>query len=269
VLIPGTPQLLVITPQSIAGTYLAGAASFGPKLSFPGLTSLAFPVIDGGNRVTLDHEVTDGSKPDGAPDDLFRKATVYEIWDKNSRNVVWLAKSFTEKLLDKRNRTVFVSDNFDDGNDTSPAPAWVRHDPIHDAGVPGGCYSGATFTFPGGGYRLFSPAPCVPDAGGPRAYSLREETAWDNFYISVDALSWDDTVRELFGLAARVNNPGPGTTLREAVWVDYFSDAGDFSVSTKPRVSRAPLLPWKISPKSTMNTSGKARVQKTAALSRV
>src|SRR5262249_32017776 len=46
VLIPGTPQLLVIAPDLIAGVYLAGAASFGPKLSFPGLTSQAFPVIE-------------------------------------------------------------------------------------------------------------------------------------------------------------------------------------------------------------------------------
>jgi len=46
VLIPGTPQLLVIAPDSIAGIYLAGTASFGPKLSFPGLTSQAFPVIE-------------------------------------------------------------------------------------------------------------------------------------------------------------------------------------------------------------------------------
>jgi hypothetical protein len=28
----------------------------------------------------------------------------------------------------------------------------------------------------------------------------------------VDALSWDDTVHQLFGIAARINTPGPGTT---------------------------------------------------------
>lgn len=105
-----------------------------------------------------------------------------------------------------------VVDNFDDGNDTSPAPAWVHRDPIAEAGVPGACYSGATYTFPSGGYRILSPLPCVPDAGGPRAYSLRQETTWTDFYISVDALNWDDTVHQLFGIVARASNVGPGTT---------------------------------------------------------
>jgi len=105
-----------------------------------------------------------------------------------------------------------VFDDFNDGNDTAPPPAWVHHDPIADAGIPGACYSGATFTFPGGGYRLFSPLPCVTDAGGPRAVSLREETTWSDFYISVDALNWDDTIHQLFGIVARASNVGPGTT---------------------------------------------------------
>ena len=39
--------------------------------------------------------------------------------------------------------------------------------------------------------------------------------------------------------------------------------------ATQPKVNRALLLPWKISPNRTMNTSGKASVQKTAARSRV
>ena len=52
VLIPGTPKLLVLSPDSIAGTYLAGRASFGPALSFPGLTRQAFPVVEDGNLGT-------------------------------------------------------------------------------------------------------------------------------------------------------------------------------------------------------------------------
>ena len=58
------------------------------------------------------------------------------------------------------------ADDFNDGNDTTPAPAWVHLDPIADA-VPPPCYTGATFTFPSGGYRLYSPLPCTPAAGGP------------------------------------------------------------------------------------------------------
>lgn len=104
------------------------------------------------------------------------------------------------------------ADDFNDGNDTAPAPAWVHEDAIAEAGVPSACYPGATFTFPSGGYRLFSPLPCVTAAGSPRVSSLREETIWSDFYISVDVINWDNTLRELFGIAARINTPGPGTT---------------------------------------------------------
>jgi len=104
------------------------------------------------------------------------------------------------------------ADDFNDGNDTAPAPAWARQDPIAEAGIPSACYPGATFTFPSGGYHLFSPLPCVPDAGSPRVSSLRTESIWSDFYISLDVINWDNTVRELFGIAARINTPGLGTT---------------------------------------------------------
>jgi hypothetical protein len=108
--------------------------------------------------------------------------------------------------------TTSFADDFNDGNDTTPAPAWIREDPIAEAGVPAPCYTGGTFTFPGGGYKLFSPVPCVTAAGGPRVSALRGDRIWSDFYISVDVLSWDDTVHQLFGIAARINTPGPGST---------------------------------------------------------
>jgi len=46
VLVSGTPQLEVQAPSEVAGIYLAGAASFGPPLSFPGLTKQAMPVVE-------------------------------------------------------------------------------------------------------------------------------------------------------------------------------------------------------------------------------
>jgi hypothetical protein len=104
------------------------------------------------------------------------------------------------------------ADDFNDGDDTNPIPGWVHEDPIAEAGISPACYPGATFTFPGGGYRLFSPLPCPNPAGSPRVSSLRMESVWSDFYISVDVLDWDDTVRQLFGIAARINTPGPGTT---------------------------------------------------------
>jgi hypothetical protein len=102
-------------------------------------------------------------------------------------------------------------DDFNDGNDNAPLPAWVREDPIA-AAIPAPCYPGATFTFPSGGYRLFSPVPCNTAAGSPRISSLRTENVWSDFYISLDVINWDDTIRELFGIAARINTPGLGTT---------------------------------------------------------
>jgi hypothetical protein len=105
-----------------------------------------------------------------------------------------------------------VSDNFNDGNDTTPAPAWVHQDAIAQA-VPSPCYTGATFTFPNGGYRLFSPLPCISDPNlRPRVSSILTNTVWSDFYVSVDVVNWDDTIRQLFGIAARVNTPGLGTT---------------------------------------------------------
>jgi hypothetical protein len=100
-------------------------------------------------------------------------------------------------------------DNFDDGNDTVPAPAWIHYDPIGTAGFG---LPTASFTFPGGNsYRIMDPAPPIPDLGAARAGSLRPETYTD-FYASVDLLDWDDTTRQAFGIIGRANNIGLGTT---------------------------------------------------------
>ncbi len=49
----GTPLLTVALPPSVAGTYLVGAASFGPPLSSPGLTGEVMPVVDQTNGTAL------------------------------------------------------------------------------------------------------------------------------------------------------------------------------------------------------------------------
>jgi hypothetical protein len=49
VLVYGTPQLQINAPSSIAGIYLAGAASFGPAPSYPGVTRQVMPVVESGN----------------------------------------------------------------------------------------------------------------------------------------------------------------------------------------------------------------------------
>ena len=106
-----------------------------------------------------------------------------------------------------------IRDDFNRGNDgiqTYPpwsAPAWVEYDPIGGLTAPP-----ASFTFPSGGYRIQSSAPALPDAGPARAASFRNEVSYTDFYISVDLLDWGDTQRQAFGLLARAQTVGLGTT---------------------------------------------------------
>lgn len=104
------------------------------------------------------------------------------------------------------NTTVF--DDFSDGNDTAN-PAWQHYDPIGGVTAPP-----ATFTFPDGHYRITAPAQQAPDcdAGPARAGSFISNTDYGDFYVSADLVDFDDTVRQAFGIAARITTPGLGTT---------------------------------------------------------
>src|SRR5262245_8309341 len=83
---------------------------------------------------------------------------------------------------------LYFSDDFNDGNDTSPA--WIRYDPI---GSHPQLPDQAVWTFPNGGYRIQTPPSPLPAQVGPgRAGSLRPEVYTD-FYIAVDIVNWDDT----------------------------------------------------------------------------
>lgn len=98
-----------------------------------------------------------------------------------------------------------IFDSFNDGNDSTPK--WNRYDPI------GGITAApATFSFPNGGYRIQAPAPQAPDAGQARAGSFLDGLELGDFYVSADLIDFDDTVRQAFGIAARINTPGLGTT---------------------------------------------------------
>jgi hypothetical protein len=99
-----------------------------------------------------------------------------------------------------------VADNFDDLNDTSPIPPWEHYDPIGGLTAPP-----ATYTFPGGHYRIVAPAPLDQGAGPARAGSFVGGAVYDQFYAAADLIDFDDTVRQAFGIAARINTPGLGT----------------------------------------------------------
>lgn len=100
-----------------------------------------------------------------------------------------------------------VLDTFDDGNDTSPA--WVHYDPLGGLGDP---FPTASFITTGGVYHLIAPAPPVGDAGPARAGSFLAGAIYTDFYVSADLIDFDDTTRQAFGIAARINEPGLGTT---------------------------------------------------------
>jgi hypothetical protein len=93
-------------------------------------------------------------------------------------------------------------DDFDDGNDEG----WTRFNPLTVVGA------GATWSFPGGAYRLEAPAPPVPNAGPARAFTYRAEARYTNFFAAVDILAWNNDVNQAFGILGRGDHIGPGTT---------------------------------------------------------
>lgn len=97
------------------------------------------------------------------------------------------------------------TDNFDDGNDIG----WTRYDPL--AGPVGSPLG--TWSFPNGGYRVQSAASPAPSSLGPaRIASVRNDVTYTNFYLAVDVVSWNDTLRQAFGLLSQLGSIGLGTT---------------------------------------------------------
>lgn len=96
-----------------------------------------------------------------------------------------------------------VFNNFDQGNDTNPPPAWAKYNPIGTGG----------WSFPGGNsYRIQSAASPDPGTVGQgRAASLKPGN-YSDFYVAADVVNWDDTIHQIFGLMARIGSPGAGTT---------------------------------------------------------
>ncbi|MCX6924005.1 MAG: hypothetical protein NT154_12470 [Verrucomicrobia bacterium] len=113
-----------------------------------------------------------------------------------------------------------IRDDFNRGNDGAQnyppwsAPAWVREDPLASSPLYPVPYTGATFAFPGGNTYQFSSPEVSPayGAGNPRVFPLRTEVTYGDFYVSGDMIAWDTTHHQEFGLAARVQTPGLGTT---------------------------------------------------------
>jgi hypothetical protein len=99
-----------------------------------------------------------------------------------------------------------ITDDFNDGNDTG----WARYQPLQALGAPG------TWSFPGGNsYRIqAAPTPNLGQAGPGRAGSFRTDQSYTDFIVSSDVLDWNNsaTAVQSFGLGARIQQPGLGTT---------------------------------------------------------
>ncbi len=95
------------------------------------------------------------------------------------------------------------TDDFNDGNDAG----WSRYSPLGFVGA------GATYTYPGGAYRVTAPASPDPAVVGPqRAGSVRPEKTYTRLQVATDVTGWDDTINQSFGIIARVGTLGLGTT---------------------------------------------------------
>lgn len=92
---------------------------------------------------------------------------------------------------------VFV-DDFDGLNDDS----WTHYNPL----------GGGSFEFPDGAYKLSTTAPANASYGPARVGSTASGVTIPDFRVSVDLLDWDDTLPQTFGIIARTNDIGPGTS---------------------------------------------------------
>jgi hypothetical protein len=117
------------------------------------------------------------------------------------------------------------TDNFDDHNDNG----WTQYSPLAPFGVT------TLFTFPNGGYRIQTTVPTGSGDNPGRAGTLRTDVIYSDFYVSVDVVDWKDDTRQAFGLLARIETPGLGTTTGYAFTYERGSGvtptSGDLDIS--------------------------------------
>src|ERR1051326_4396609 len=95
------------------------------------------------------------------------------------------------------------SDDFNDGNDTSPV-AWMHYDAINTIF---GAGPQDTWTFPNGNsYRLQAIASSDPGTTGPARVSSFPTNIYSDFYAAVDVVNWDNTYSQAIGLLARAGD---------------------------------------------------------------
>jgi hypothetical protein len=70
--------------------------------------------------IPLDYEPKGMDKQTEEVKELFKKATIYEIWDRSTRKVYWISKGYSQGSLDERDDPLGLEDFF-----PCPRPMWM------------------------------------------------------------------------------------------------------------------------------------------------
>jgi hypothetical protein len=118
-------------------------------------------------------------------------------------------------------------DDFNDGNDTG----WTRYDPGSQLTLLGAPFNvPGNYSLPSGGYRLKGFAfPGMFGAGPVRMGSYRNDVNYSNGRAAVDLASWDQSLKQAFGLLFHAKNLYLGGT--EGYTINYNNEVGDFQIN--------------------------------------
>jgi hypothetical protein len=103
---------------------------------------------------------------------------------------------------------------------------WTRYDPLGTLGAG----AKASFSVTSGVYVIQALASPNPSAAGPgRAASLRNDANYTDFYLSVDLVSWNNSLNQVIGILARLRETGLGTT--DGYLFSYQTTAHDIQIN--------------------------------------
>lgn len=142
---------------------------------------------------------------------------VVHLDDTRTLRMTMLGNAGRDDLLLQLNYLLFVpsndgmalGDDFNDGDDSAPAPGWFRYDPFSSVGITGA----AEWSFPSGNtYRLKCAPSLDPGSLGPARVGSIAPVSLADFCVIADIVDWDDSIRQVAGVMARIRTPGLGTT---------------------------------------------------------
>ena len=87
------------------------------------------------SKIKLNHIPKNAEDKDESVQGIFKKAEIYEIWDKTTKKVIWLCKSYTEGVLDTKDDPLGLRNFFPcavifgtlDGETLAPQPDYMQY----------------------------------------------------------------------------------------------------------------------------------------------